>query len=104
MIRNPTISKFKLTDAKCGTFEIIGVIAMFAILFLFVGGRRLRDFPITFNAIIQSTVAFHAIDGVTKVVEIAGNTQVNPTSVSGTGGEYVIYRWFAINNNKSVQL
>ena len=57
---------------------------MFAILFLFVGGRRVRDSPITFNAIIQSTVAFHAIDGVTKVVEIAGNTQVNPTSVSGT--------------------
>ena len=88
MIRNPTISKFKLTDAKRGTFEIIGVIAMFAILFLFVGGRRVRDSPITFNAIIQSTVAFHAIDGVTKVVEMQKYPS-HPTSV---------YNWSKINN------
>ena len=88
MIRNATISKFKLTDAKRVTFGIIGVIAVFAILILFVGGRR--DFPITFNEIIQLTVAFRDINGVTKVVGIAGNTQVNPTSVSGTGAPRVV--------------
>ncbi|MGA9319293.1 MAG: hypothetical protein WCD28_14175 [Nitrososphaeraceae archaeon] len=74
MKRNATISKFKLTEAKRVTFEIIGVIAMFAILILFVGGRRVRAFTITFNKIIQLTVAFHDIDEVTKVAGIAGNT------------------------------
>jgi len=46
MVRNATISKFKLTDAKRVTFDIIGVIAVFDILILFVGGRRVRDFPL----------------------------------------------------------
>jgi hypothetical protein len=54
-IRNATISKFKLTDAKRVTFEIKGVVAVFAILILFVGGRRVGDFPITSNEIIQLT-------------------------------------------------
>jgi hypothetical protein len=48
MIRNATISKSKLTDAKRVTFEIIGVIAVFAILILFVCGRRLSNYDKSF--------------------------------------------------------
>ena len=52
-----------------------------------VGGGRVRHVPTTFNEIIQSTVAFRGIDGVPKVVGITGNTQVNSTLVSRTGGD-----------------
>ncbi len=47
---------------------------MFAILVLFVGGGGVRLVPITFNEIIQATVAFRDINGETKVVGITGNT------------------------------
>lgn len=71
-----------LTDAKFVAFGIIGVITVFAILILLVGGGGVRHVPITFNEIIQTTVAFRDIGGETRVVGITGNTQVNPTLVS----------------------
>jgi hypothetical protein len=47
MLKNTTtddsiaiISRFKLTDAKFVVFGIIGVIAVFTVLILFVGGGR----------------------------------------------------------------
>lgn len=59
---------------------------MFAVLVLFVGGG-VRHVPISFNEMIQTTVAFRNIEGETKVVGITGNTQVNPTLVSRTGAD-----------------
>jgi hypothetical protein len=92
MLKNTTtddsiaiISRFKLTDAKFVVFGIIGVIAAFTVLILFVGEGGVRHVPITFDEIIQTTVAFRDIDGETEVVGITGNTQVNPTLVSRTG-------------------
>jgi hypothetical protein len=82
---NATISKFKLADARLFAFGITGMIAVFAILILFVGGGGVRHVPITFKEIIQTTVAFRNIDGETKVVGITGNNQLNPTLVSRTG-------------------
>lgn len=50
-------------------------------------GGGVRHIPITFNEIIQTTVAFRDINGETEVVGITGNTQVNPTLVSRTGAD-----------------
>lgn len=64
----------QITDARFVSIGIIGVITVFAILVLFVGGGGVRHVPITFNEIIQATVAFRDINGETKVVGITGNT------------------------------
>ena len=50
------ISGFKLTDTILVAIGIIGVIATFAILVLFVGGGGVRHVPITFNEIIHSSI------------------------------------------------
>jgi hypothetical protein len=81
------LSRFRLTDGKFVVLGIIGVIAVFAALIFFVGGGGVRHVPITFNEIIQTTVAFRDIDGETKVVGLTGNTQVNPTLVSRSGAD-----------------
>ncbi|MGC1134416.1 MAG: cupredoxin domain-containing protein [Nitrososphaeraceae archaeon] len=88
----------KITDARFVTFGIVGVIAVFAILILFVGGGGVRHVPITFNEVIQTTVAFRNIDGELKVSGITGNTQVNPTLVSRTGTD-TIYLLTVINQD-----
>lgn len=100
---NSIISKFKLTDARLVAFGIIGVIAVFAILILFVGGGGVRHVPITFNEIIQTTVAFRNIDGETKVVGIMGNTQVNPTLVSRIGAD-TSYVLTVINQDNNLHM
>jgi hypothetical protein len=53
----------KITDTRFVAFGIVGVIAVFAILILFVGGGAVRHVPITFNEVIQTTVAFRDIGG-----------------------------------------
>jgi hypothetical protein len=88
----------KITDARFVAFGIVGVIAVFAILILFVGGGGVRHVPITFNEVIQTTVAFRSIEGETKVVGITGNMQVNPTLVSRTGTD-TVYLLTVINQD-----
>ncbi|HZD35923.1 MAG TPA: cupredoxin domain-containing protein [Nitrososphaeraceae archaeon] len=100
---NPIISKIRLTDARLVTFGIIGMIAVFAILVLFVGGGGVRHVPITFKEIIQTTVAFRNMDGETKVVGITGNTQINPTLVSRTGAD-TAYVLTVINQDDSLHM
>jgi hypothetical protein len=97
------LSGLKLTDNKLVAFGIIGVISAFAILILFVGGGGVRHVPITFNEIIQTTVAFRNIDGETKVVGITGNTQVNPTLVSRTGAD-TAYVLTVINQDNTLHM
>ena len=100
---NPSVSKIRLTDARLVTFGIIGMIAVFAILVLFVGGGGVRHVPITFKEIIQTTVAFRNIDGETKVVGITGNTQVNPILVSRTGTD-TAYVLTVINQDDTLHM
>jgi hypothetical protein len=85
--KNTILSRFKLTDSRLVALGIVGVIAVFAVLILIIGGGGVRHVPISFNEIIQTTVAFRNIEGETKVVGITGNTQVNPTLVSRTGAD-----------------
>jgi len=84
---NGIISRFKITDSKFTAIVIVGMITVFALSVLFIGGGGVRHVPITFDEIIQTTVAFRDIDGEVKVVGITGNTQVNPTLVSRTGAD-----------------
>ena len=97
------LSGLKLTDNKLVAFGLIGVISAFAILILFVGGGGVRHVPITFNEIIQTTVAFRNIDGETKIVGITGNTQVNPTLVSRTGAD-TAYVLTVINQDNTLHM
>jgi hypothetical protein len=110
MSRNTTIddngviiSRFKITDSRLVAFGIVGVITVFAFSIFFIGGGGVRHVPITFNEIIQTTVAFRNIDGETKVVGITGNTQVNPTLVSRTGTD-TAYILTVINQDNNLHM
>jgi len=98
------ISRFKITDSKLIALTIVGVITVFALLLLFIGGGGVRHVPITFNEIIQTTVAFRNLDGDTKVIGITGNTQVNPTLVSRTGTDTVYVLTVINQDDKSHML
>ena len=69
-----SLSRFKLTDAILVAFGIVRSTCSFALSILFIGEGGFRQIPITFNEIIQTTVAFRNIDEETKLVGITGNT------------------------------
>ena len=97
------LSRFRLTDGKFVASGIVGVIAVFAVLIFFVGGGGVRHVPITFNEIIQTTIAFRDIDGETKVVGLTGNTQVNPTLLSRSGTD-TVYILTVVNQDDELHM
>jgi len=99
IVKTSLVSHIKLTEGRLVAFSIIGVVAAFAILILFVGGGGVRHVPITFKETIHTTVAFRTIDGETKVVGLKGNMQVNPTLVSRSGHD-TVYVLTVINQDK----
>lgn len=75
----------KINERKLVLAAVVGMLAAFAILFIFVGGGAVRHVPIYWKEKIEATIAFKTVGGQLKVVGIKGNGQVNPTLVSRTG-------------------
>ena len=99
IVKTSLVGYIKPTEGRLVAFSIIGVIAAFAILILFVGGGGVRHVPITFKETIHTTVAFRNIDGEIKVIGLKGNKQVNPTLVSRSGDD-TVYALTVVNQDK----
>ena len=74
-----------LSEKKLVLIAVVGMLAAFAILILFVGAGGVRHVPIFLKEKVEATVAFKSIDGKLKVIGIKGSGQINPTLVSRTG-------------------
>ena len=103
IIKTSLVSYIKPTEGRLVAFSIIGVIAAFAILILFVGGGGVRHVSITFEERIETTVAFRAIDSEIKIVGLKGNMQTNPTLVSRSGDD-TVYALTVINQDDDLHM
>ncbi|MGA9169091.1 MAG: hypothetical protein WBZ20_02970 [Nitrososphaeraceae archaeon] len=79
-------NKFNITEGRLVTFGIIGMVAAFGILIVFVSGGAIRPVPIFLKEKIETTVAFRNANGNLKVAGIKGNSGINPTLLTRTGG------------------
>ena len=103
VIKTTLVNRIKPTEGIFVVLSIIGMIAAFAILILFVGGGGVRHVPITFEERIETTVAFRTIDGEIKIVGLKGNIQTNPTLVSRSGDD-TVYALTVINQDNDLHM
>jgi hypothetical protein len=89
----------KFSEGRIIAFSVIGMVLVLVISIILIGQGTVRHVPITFKEVIKATVAFKNIGGDVKVVGIIGNTGINPTLVSRTGGD-TKYSLTIINEDK----
>jgi Cupredoxin-like domain len=75
----------RLSEGKLVAVGIIAMIAMFALLIVFVNGGGVRHVSIFWKEKVETTIAFRNVNGELKVVGLRGTTQIDPTLVSRTG-------------------
>jgi hypothetical protein len=75
----------RISDGKLILFALIGGMAVFAGILVFVSGGAVRQTEIFLPEKAEVTVAFQNVDGEVKVVAVAGIAGVNPTILMRTG-------------------
>jgi hypothetical protein len=61
------INRTRFTEGKLVLFGIIGMVAAFVILLIFVSGGGVRHVPIIWKEKVEATVAFRKVNGEVKV-------------------------------------
>lgn len=79
----------RISDGKLVLIALVGMMAAFGILLVFVSGGAVRHVAIFLPEKTEDTIAFRNIDGEVAVVGIKGIGGVNPTLLTRTG-DYVL--------------
>lgn len=74
-----------ISDGKLVLLAVVGMIAAFAIVIVFVSGGLVRHVDIFLPEKTYATLAFQNIDGEVKLVGTSGVAGVNPTILTRTG-------------------
>ncbi|AIC14613.1 hypothetical protein NVIE_004200 [Nitrososphaera viennensis EN76] len=83
------ILPYRVSDGKLVLLALVGMVAAFGILLVFVSGGAVRHVSIFLPEKTEDTIAFRNIDGEVQVVGIKGIAGVNPTLLTRTG-DYVL--------------
>jgi hypothetical protein len=74
-----------ISDNRLILFALVGGMAAFAILLVFISGGLVRQVSIFLPEKTYATVTFQKIDGEVRLVGIGGISGVNPTIIMRTG-------------------
>jgi hypothetical protein len=87
MVRYTVMSQTQplISDGKLVLLAVVGGLAAFAIVLLFVSGGLVRHVDIFLPEKTYATLAFQNIDGEVKLVGTSGVAGVNPTILMRTG-------------------
>jgi hypothetical protein len=79
----------RISDGKLVLIALVGMMAAFGILLVFVSSGAVRHVTIFLQEKTEDTIAFRNIDGEVAIVGIKGIAGVNPTLITRTG-DYVL--------------
>ncbi len=82
---NSLAPRLKISDGMLVIIAVVGCVAAFAVLFIYISGGAVRHVSIFLPEKTENTLAFREIDGQVKLVGIKGIAQVNPTLIMRTG-------------------